>query len=146
MIRLFFIVLLASCTANESNNGKSIRKLLVDEKLEKLLQEDLSNSEDSVFTLIVQNENEIKHLRFYATNEVMDTFQYVGYFYCNDVLFLYRNEEVNKENVLNLVSKSNEFKTFSTTALKRDENPYPDDVYYLHYIYKDKILSRVLEE
>ncbi len=152
MIRLFFIIsLLSSCSINESYQGKKIRKLLIDDKLEKLLQEDIKNYmdnneesyTDSIFTLIVQKENDINHLRFYTTKGVIDTFQYVGYFYCNNVLFLYRDTGVNKENLLPFLSKSDDFKTFSTIPLGFSPNiSIPDDIYFIHYTYKDDSLSR----
>lgn len=153
MIRLFFIVLLlSSCSINEPYQSKKIRKLLIDEKLEKLLQEDVHNYmnnykesyRDSIFTLVIQKENDINHLRFYATNGIIDTFQYVGYFYCNNVLFLYRDIGVNEENLLPFLSKSDNFKTFSTMPLGLAPNvPIPDDIYFIYYTYKDDSLSRV---
>src|SRR5690554_4289240 len=125
MIRLFLvIILMTSCSVNEPYKGKKIGKLLIDEKLEKLLQEDVSNyinnyqtffSTDSIFTLILQKEDDIDHLRFYATNGIIDSFQYIGYFYCNNVLFLYRDTGRDKENSLPLIkkSKNDDFEIFS---------------------------------
>lgn len=154
MIRLFFIIsILCSCSINESYQGKKIRKLVIDEKLKKLLQEDInyySNNYkeyygDSIFTLILDKKNDINHLRFYATSGIIDTFQYVGYFYFNNVLFLFRDTGVNEENSLTLVTKSDDFKIFSTITLKsRSKVPNPDAIYFIHYIYKDNNLYRAL--
>lgn len=157
MIRLFLIIsLLTSCNINETNREKEIKKLVIDEKLQKLLQEDVSDYinnyrelyEDSLFVLIVQKKNDINHLRFYATNGIIDTFQYIGYFYCDNVLFLYRDTGMNEENSLSLVSKSknNDVKTFSTIPLKPvSDVPFPDDPYLIHYTYKDDSLERVTD-
>jgi hypothetical protein len=152
MIRLLFIVILLSSCKIETYQGKKIRKLLIDEKLEEMLQVDVNtymndycgeHFRDTMFILITQKIKGANHLRFYANNEIIDTFNYFGYFYCNDVLFLFRDTGANDENLLALMSKSEDYRYFSTIRLKPDTSvPTPDDIYYFYYVYEHKILRR----
>ena len=134
------VLFLSACKEKEESNHIILSEIDLPAKLKCMLNEDLNTYRDyrgvdTVFVLIEYTRDSICELRFYATENISPKFHYNGFFYIDNILFLWRKPRVKDEDLAQYLDVRKDKPKKFPTVLDNRNSSYDDIIYDPYTIY-----------